>query len=510
MQRTGRTGQQRRDASGPDRRRYHRRVPAGSPPSFDTCPPADRLLPSDPTIRSVARELLSHTQGLPIISPHGHVDAAVLAEDRPFDDPAIELITQDHYVLRMLHSQGIAFESLGRRPLDGSPARSDGRDIWRTFAEHLHLFAGTPSRIWFEHTLEHVLGWRGRLSSMNADDAYDHVVEVLGRDSHRPRSLYDRFGIGALATTDAALDELGHHAAIRASGWDGVVVPTLRPDDVVDPDRPNFSANLDRLAESTGRDTSSWSGYLDAIRQGRRTFIAAGATATDHGPPTARTADLDPHAAARLFDRVRATTPSAEDAELFRAQMLTELASMSVEDGLVMQLHAGSWRNHDPAAFDRFGPDVGADIPTRMDYVGALKPLLDRFGNDRRLTLVVYTLDESTYSRELAPLAGYYPALRLGPAWWFHDSPEGMRRYRRLVTETAGFHNTVGFNDDARSLLTIPARHDMARRIDAGVVAEMLLDGRIHDDEAFALVEELAVGLAARTFRLGDPTPRPT
>lgn len=478
--------------------------------SFDVCPPEDRLLPSDPTVRAVARELFAHTSDLPILSPHGHVDAAILAEDRPFDDPAIELITHDHYLLRMLNSQGIAPEKLGRRPLDGSSATIDGRQIWRTFAEHLHLFAATPSRIWFSQTVEHVLGWSGRLSPATSDDAYDHAVEVLQRDSHRPRSLYERFGIQALATTDGALDPLAHHATIRSSGWDGIVVPTFRPDDVIDASDPAFVANLDHLAELTGHDTTTWVGYLDALRCRRGSFIDAGATATDHGPPTATTADLDSAAAAALFDRVRSPTATPADAELFRAQMLTELAAMSIEDGLVMQLHAGSWRNHDPAAVARLGPDIGADIPTRMDYVTALKPLLDRFGHDPRLTLVVYTLDESTYSRELAPLAGYYPALRLGPAWWFHDSPEGMRRYRRLVTETAGFANTVGFNDDARSLLTIPARHDMARRIDAGFLAELLVEGRIHDDEALTLAEDLAVRLAARTFRLGRSADRST
>lgn len=466
------------------------------------CAPEDRLLPTDPAVRGLARSILDHTATLPIISPHGHVDAAVLAEDRPFDDPAAELITGDHYIVRMLNSQGIPAQSLGRAPLDGSSFTADGRQIWRTFAEHLDLFRATPSLLWLEHTLEHVLECPTRLTATTADGVYDHVLDVLRRGTHRPRALYERFGIGALATTDAALDALEDHAAIRASGWGGVVVPTFRPDDVVDPDRPGFAGNVDRLAELTGCDTTTWRGYLDALRSRRRTFIDAGATATDHGPPTAATADLGATAAAALFQRVRTGPPTPEDSERFRAQMLTELAAMSVEDGLVMQLHAGSWRNHDPLLFERFGADIGADIPTRIDYVGALKPLLDRFGNEPGLTLVVYTLDESTYSRELAPLAGHYPALRLGPAWWFHDSPEGMLRYRRLVTETAGFANTVGFNDDARSLLTIPARHDMARRIDAGFIAGLVAEGRLHPDEAFGLAEDLAFGLAARTFRL--------
>lgn len=482
----------------------HRRYDPGmSAPPIEPCAPEDGLLPTDPSVRAVARELLEHTAALPIISPHGHVDPSILAGDAPFRDLAAELVTGDHYVLRMLHSHGVPLESLGRRTLDGGAFETDGRRIWRTFAEHLHLFHATPSRWWLDHTLRHVLDCPVRLTAETADEIYDHASEVMTRATHRPRALSDRVGIRALATTDAALDPLDHHRAIRADEWDGVVVPTFRPDDVVDPDRPDFAANLDRLAEMTGEDTTTWNGYLDALRSRRQAFIAAGATATDHGPPTARTADLGEPAAAALFRRVRDGAATVGDAEWFRAQMLTELAAMSVEDGLVMQLHAGSRRNHDPAALEQFGPDVGADIPTRMDYVESLAPLLARFGDADGLTVVVYTLDESTYSRELAPLAGYYPALRLGPAWWFHDSPEGMRRHRRHLVETAGFHNTVGFNDDARSLLTIPARHDMARRIDAGFLAELVVDGRLHPDDAPELAADLAVGLAARTFRLG-------
>lgn len=467
------------------------------------CPCEDRLLPADPGIRGLARSILDHTRSLPIVSPHGHVDPTVLATNRPFTDPAAELVTADHYILRMLHSQGVALESLGRRPLDGGPYERDGRRIWRTFTAHLHLFRATPSRLWLDHTLGHVLGCPLRLAPNTADEVYDHLLDVLGQDSHRPRALFERFGIRALATTDGALDPLTAHEAIRASGWGGTVVPTFRPDAVVDPEHPGFERGVDRLAELTGRDTTTWAGYLDALRSRRQDFIAAGATATDHGHPTAATADLRRSDAEALFHRIRSGTPAVGDAELFRAQMLVELAGMSLDDGLVMQLHAGSRRNHDTALFDRFGPDVGADIPTRIDWVGGLSALLERFGDEPTLTVVLYTLDESTYSRELAPLAGHYPVLRLGPPWWFHDSPEGMRRYRRSVTETAGFANTVGFNDDARSLLSIPARHDVARRIDAGFLAELVVEGRLHPDDVLDLAEDLACGLASRAFRLG-------
>ncbi len=331
---------------------------------------------------------------------------------------------------------------------------------------------------------------------------YDHLCDTLARDDFRPRALFDRFGIEFLATTDTALDTLDDHVKIAGSGWSGRVVPTFRPDDVVDADHPQFAANLDRLAELTGEDTTTWPGYLAAIRARRAVFIDAGATASDHGHPTANTADLPATEAAALFGRLRSRSAEPGDAELFRSQMFVELAAMSLDDGLVLQMHCGSWRNHNPTVWERFGPDTGADIPTQIDYVGGLKPLLDRFGNEPGLTIVIYTLDETTYSRELAPLAGHYPALRLGPPWWFHDSPEGIGRFRRQVTETAGFANTVGFNDDARSLLSIPARHDMARRLDAGYLARLVAEHRITQDEAMSVAVGLAHDLASRAFKV--------
>ena len=451
-------------------------------------------------MRSIARALYQQTRALPLISPHGHCDPAAFADDRPIGDPATELVTRDHYLLRMLYSQGVPLEALGVSPRDGSPAESDGRRVWRTFAEHIHLFRGTPSKLWLDHTLSEVFGVEKPLEADSADAIYDHLVARLAEDAFRPRALYERFGIEFLATTDAATDELKAHARLRDSAWSGRVVPTFRPDDVVDPDRPDFHADLDRLADLTGEDTTTWAGHLAALRARRQAFVAAGATASDHGHPTATTADLPPGHAEALFARVRKGSPEPADAELFRGQMLTEMAAMSLDDGLVLQLHAGSWRGHNPSLTDRFGPDQGADIPKPMDYVGALKPLLDRFGNEPALTVVVYTLDETSYSRELAPLAGHYPALRLGPPWWFHDSPEGIRRFRSLVTETAGFANTVGFNDDARSLLTIPARHDMVRRVDAGFLAGLVAEGRLRDDEAAEVADDLAHGLARRAF----------
>ena len=399
----------------------------------------DRLFPADPDTRAVARRLHAEVAGLPIVSPHGHTDPAWFATNAPFANPAELLITPDHYVFRMLYSQGVALEELGVPRADGGAVEIDPRRIWRRFAENYHLFRGTPSRIWHDWVYAEVFGLKVRLSAETADLYYDTMDAALKTEAFRPRALFDRFGIELLATTESPTDDLAHHKAIRDSGWKGRVVTAYRPDPVIDAEHEAFPEAMKRFAELTGEDVTTWKGYLAAHRKRRAVFAQAGATSTDHGHPTARTADLAPGEAEALFNVIVSSRASPEQAELFRAQMLTEMAAMSLDDGLVMQIHPGSFRNHNARVFARFGRDKGADIPTRTDYVRDLKPLLDRFGAEPSLTIVVFTLDETAYARELAPLAGHYPALRLGPAWWFHDSPEGMRRFREQTTETAGF-----------------------------------------------------------------------
>ena len=463
----------------------------------------DRLLPADPDVRRIARTLYERTRSLAIVSPHGHCDPSALADDTAFLNPVAELVTKDHYLLRMLYSQGVPLEALGVQPLDGPPVEMDARRVWREFAAHYRLFRGTPSKLWLDHTLEEVLGVDVPLRADTADAVYDQISAHLAQAEFRPRALFDRFGIEFLATTDGALDLLESHRRLRESGWNGRVVPTFRPDDVVDPDRPGFLANVAALGELTGADTSNWSGYLDTLRSRRATFVAAGATASDHGHPSPATADLSPRQVEELFARIRDGNGRTGDAELFRGQLLIEMARMSLDDGLVLQIHAGAWRDHNPTLATRFGADKGADIPKEVDYVRRLKPLLDRFGNEPGLTVVLYTLDETTYSRELAPLAGHYPALRLGPPWWFYDSPEGIRRFYQSVIETAGFANTVGFNDDARSLLAIPARHDVARRLNAGYLAGLVSEHRMEEEDAGEIAEDLACNLARQAFRVG-------
>lgn len=462
---------------------------------------ADRLFPIEPSARAIARRLYSEVANLPILSPHGHTDPRWYADDDAFADPASLFVKPDHYVTRMLYAQGVPLEALGVPRRDGGETETDGRKIWGLFAKHFPLFRGTPTRLWFENALEDIFGIEERLTLANADRLYDTIAEALGQPAFRPRALYDRFKIEAIATTDAAHIELTHHAAMRRDGWHGRVLPTYRPDATVDPEREGFAANVETLLAMTGQ-SATYAGYLAAHRSRRAAFIALGATATDHGHPTARTANLPLAEAAALFDRVRAPQCTPADAELFRAQMLTEMARMSIEDGLVMQLHPGSVRNHNSQLFAQFGPDIGADIPQPTGYVHALRPLLDLFGNDRRLTLILFTLDEAQYTRELAPLAGHYPALRLGPPWWFFDSVEGMTRFRTAVTETAGYANTVGFNDDTRAYLSIPARHDMSRRVEAACLARMVADHRLDEDEARDLAHDLAYGLAKAAYKL--------
>lgn len=461
----------------------------------------DRLFPSDPTSRSVARRLYNTVANLPIISPHGHTEPRWYNEDAAFPDPATLFVKPDHYIFRMLYSQGVPLESLGIARRDGGPVETDSRKIWRIFARHFHLFRGTPTRMWFEQSLEDLFGITDRLREDNADRLYDVIADHLSRDAFRPRALYTRFNLEVISTTDSPLSDLEHHASLRASGWNGRVLPTYRPDFTVDPEREGFRANVAQLVAMTGQ-SMTWQGYLTAHRLRRAFFKSLGATATDHGHPTARTADLPVAEAEALFTQVSRGEASLAEAELFRAQMLTEMARMSIEDGLVMQLHPGSFRNHNPAIFVDFGPDMGADIPSPTDYVRALKPLLDAVGTDRRLTLILFTLDETSYGRELAPLAGHYPCLRLGPPWWFFDSPEGMRRFREIATETAGFANTVGFNDDTRAYLSIPARHDMARRIDCGFLATLVAEHRLDEDEAHSLAQDLAYNLAKTAYKL--------
>jgi glucuronate isomerase len=458
----------------------------------------DRLFPADPATRKIAKALYAPIRSLPIISPHGHTQASWFARNEPFSDPAKLFVQPDHYVYRMLYSQGISLDDLEI----GQAELKDARKVWRIFASHYYLFRGTPTRMWLDYAFQELFGLEERLSAKTADLYYDTIYAKLHTAEFLPRALYERFNIEVLTTTDSPLDSLADHKAIRESGWKARIVPAFRPDPVVDPEFEGFSQSIRKLGEQNGEDTSTWSGYMNALRKARQRFKALGCTTTDHGHMTAQTADLPAAEAAELFNKVFTGKADARQMVLFQAQMLTEMAQMSLEDGLVMQIHPGSTRNHNRKVYEKHGRDMGCDIPRPTNYVDALRPLLDRFGNESKLTIILFTLDESTYSRELAPLAGHYPCLRLGPAWWFNDSPEGMMRYRQQVTETAGFYNTVGFNDDTRAFLSIPARHDVARRIDCAFLARLVAEHRLDEDEAFEVAHDLAYGLVKKAYKL--------
>ena len=461
----------------------------------------DRLFPSDPAQRDIARRLYKEVADLPIISPHGHTDPSWFAGNQSFGNATEMLLHPDHYVFRMLYSQGVSLGALGIRNRDADP-----RESWRLFAQNYHLFRGTPSRMWMDWVFAEAFGIDVQFEAATSDLYYDRITEALATDAFRPRALFDRFGIEVIATTESPLDTLDHHAVIRAANasgeWGGRVITAYRPDPVVDPEFEGFRDNLKRFSDLSGEDAFSYTGYLSAHRNRRAFFADMGATSTDHGHPTAATADLSDAEAEALFARVTADHVSAADAELFRAHMLTVMAGMSLDDGLVMQIHPGAFRNHNPWLFEHYGRDKGADIPTSTDYVHALRPLLGKHGNEAGLTIILFTLDETSYARELAPLAGHYPALKLGPAWWFHDSPEGMRRFRSQMTETAGFYNSVGFNDDTRAFLSIPARHDVARRIDCGFLAQLVAEHRMEEWEAAELATDLSYNLAKAAYRL--------
>ena len=462
----------------------------------------DRLFPLEKSARRLARDLYKTVSDLPIISPHGHTDPRWFAENCKFPDPAQLFVTPDHYVFRMLYSQGVQLEDLGLSRLDGANKVVDGRKIWRLFAENYYLLRSTPSKMWIDHSFENVFGLTDAFSPKTADTFYDHIAECLNRDEFRPRELFTRFGIEVLSTTENPLDPLTHHKAIQASGWTGRVITAYRPDNVIDPEFESFAENVAQLGVLTGEDTSSWKGYLAAHRHRRNFFKEHGATSSDHGHPTARTECLSGTEAERLFARALAGECNSEEAEVFRGHMLTEMARMSLDDGLVLQIHPGSIRNYSSFIMKRFGRDKGFDIPSRTDFVNALRPLLNELGTDPRLTIIVFMLDETTLSRELAPLAGVYPALKLGPPWWFFDSADGMMRFRQFTTETAGFYNTVGFNDDTRAFCSIPARHDMARRVDCAYLANITCAGRLTETEAFEVAQDLTYGLAKKAYKL--------
>lgn len=466
-----------------------------------TCHP-DRFFSSDPTIRNIAKELFASVAQLPIVSPHGHVDPALFSNPQAtFGSPAELFIIPDHYVTRMLYSQGIPLESLGVPRQNGGEVEKDHRKIWRTFCENFFLFRGTPSGSWLSHEIHEVFGITTKPSATTADALYDEISEKLSRPDFSPRSLFKRFNIEVLCTTDSATDDLEHHKTIRNSDWEGRILPTFRPDAVINLDAPNWQTNVQTLGRVCGFEITDYLSFIRALEDRRAFFKSMGAKATDHACVAPLTAELSQAEADAIFQRALHGRVSIDDVARFTAHMLMEMARMSIEDGLVMQLHSGSLRNHNQVLFQHFGVDKGCDIPVQTEFTRNLKSLLNKYGNDERLTLILFTLDETTYSRELATLAGHYPAVKLGPPWWFHDSLNGMTRYFDQVMETAGLYNTAGFNDDTRAFCSIPARHDVWRRASANWVAELVVRHLVDLNDGMAMIGDLAVGLPRQTYK---------
>ena len=463
---------------------------------------ADRFFDPDPSVRRVARALYDETRTLPLVSPHGHVDPAVLARNERFAEPAALIVQPDHYILRLLYARGVPLEALGVPRRDGAPVETDPCKVWQRFADHYYLFRGTPTGAWLDYELHEVFGVRDRLSGETAARVYDEIAEQLASPEFLPRALYERFNIEVLATTDSASDSLEHHRAIQRSGWKGRVIPCFRPDAVFRIAAPEWPAELEALGREHGAPLVDYAEFLRALEDRRTFFKSMGATATDHAVLEPYTTWLSPDEAETVFQRARQADVTAADERRFTAHLLMEMARLSVRDGLVMQIHAGALRNHNRLVFERFGPDRGGDVPVATEFTRNLRPLLNAYGNDARLTVVVFTLDESTYSRELAPLAGHYPSLRLGPPWWFHDSLEGMRRFRERTTETAGIYKTAGFNDDTRAFCSIPARHDLARRVDANFLAGLVARHVLDLSDARRMARALAYELAKETYKL--------
>ncbi len=461
----------------------------------------DRLLPVEPTERAIARRLYDVVRDLPVISPHGHIDARLLLDDEPFPDPATLFVTPDHYVTRLLHADGVGLDALGLG--DGPLSEDASRHAWRLLCEHWHVFRGTPVRFWLESELADIFDVAIRPTAQTADAVYDQVAARLADDAYRPRALYERFRISVLSTTGDPCDDLSSHAALAADPtWPGRVIPTFRPDRYLEPAQPGWLEAVTRLGATAGIDTGDYAGYVHTLEERRRYFIAHGATSADHSHIDARTDPLEPAEATRIYEAALAGDVTLDAAAAFRRHMLLEMARMSCDDGLVMTLHPGVRRNHHTATAARFGPDTGHDIPVRVEFTDALRPLLERYGTYPDFHLIVFTVDETVWSRELAPLAGFYPSVYVGVPWWFLDAPDAIRRFRAAVTETAGFSRTSGFVDDTRAFCSIPARHDMSRRVDASVLARLVADHRLDEDEAAETAIDLVSGQPTAAFKL--------
>lgn len=460
--------------------------------------PETFLFDPEPAVRETALELFAQTKSLGLICPHGHIAPSLLAEPGArFLHPTDLLIRFDHYIFRLLYSQGIALESLGVGVAEGE---YDPIKAWEVFCQNFHLFDGTPTGLWLRLELTQLFGVTEKPSAKNARALYALIQAALDTPAFTPRALFKRFRVEVLATTDAPEDDLNLHLRAQRDGYR--VVPTFRPDGVLQVLRPDWRARLGRLEAVSNRSIESYADLLEALKERRQAFKRAGATATDHSAAHVRIERLPDGEAERLFGLALKGEINPEEAERLEAHALFDQARLSAEvDGLTMQLHLGVTRNHNRALFERLGSDMGADIPHAVDWTRGLQPLLNEFGNSP-LCLILFTLDESTYSRELAPIAGHYPGVRLGAPWWYFDSVLGMERYLDAVSETATLYNTAGFNDDTRAFASIPARHEVWRRVVANWLARKVHRNILDVEGASRLMRLSAYNLAVQAYGL--------
>lgn len=462
----------------------------------------DRLFPAEPSTRGVARRLYQSVADLPIISPHSHVPPEWIAQDIPFTDPTSLLLTPDHYILRLLHSAGYGLETFGR---DGALDEAGSRNAFKIFCSNWHLYRGTPMRYWMEAQLAGIFGVDVRPSAETADQIYDTIQTWINQPSSTPRALMESFDISVLATTDDPVDDLAHHAAIRDdAGFTRRVVPTFRPDRFLEPARPGWNDLVELLGNTAGVGVDTYAGFLEALENRRAYFKDHGAVSTDHSHADLETVVLDKAEGEKLYSAARAGTISVEDATTLRRGLVTEMARMACDDGLTMTLHPAVFRNHHAATFERFGADVGADIPTSVEVTRAMQPLLSEYGTHPNFKIVLFTMDETVFSREVAPLAGFYPSVYIGVPWWFIDAPDAIKRFRKAATEAGGFTRGSGFIDDTRAFCSIPARHDMSRRLDAVHLAELVVEHRLDEDEAFETINDLVVKSPTHVFNLDN------
>ncbi|MDR2931395.1 MAG: glucuronate isomerase [Propionibacteriaceae bacterium] len=463
----------------------------------------DRLFPADPAVREVARELYASVKDLPIISPHGHVPPVWIADDLEFHDPVSLLLTPDHYVTRLLHADGVSLATLGVPPGGDYLSEDQARAAWRVFCGRWPLFYGTPMKYWTEAVLAEVFGVDVRPSEQTADAIYDVIAAAIATKAYRPRALMDRFDIEFMATTDDPCDDLAHHDKLaRDRSFHHRVVPTFRPDRYLEPGRAEWAGLVARLGEVAGEDTSTYAGWIAAMENRRAYFAAHGAVSSDHSHSDVNTTALTRDEAERVYGRALRGQASSSQAKGLQQTMLFEQARMASEDGLTMTLHPAVFRNHHTPTHQRYGADVGADIPLSVEFTRALQPMLDAFGVQPNFTLVVFTIDETVYSRELAPLAGFYPSMYVGVPWWFIDAPDAIRRFLEAVSESAGFSRTSGFIDDTRAFLSIPARHDMSRRMDCGHLARLVVEHRLDVDEAAQVAHDLVASNPRKVFHV--------